>query len=131
MPALTREELEARKRARNSRIMESRVDRMALVQDTTADRVTMPEEYYREPQNRGGEQSRSGQQQGPGTQRFTGNEFMDSMLHGNMNFSELLNSLSPEVRQALESGSMVQLLSSLRNVSKRCILCVGCIFLPC
>lgn len=116
MPALTREELEARKRARNSRIMESRVDRMALVQDTTADRVTMPEEYYREPQNRGGEQSRSGQQQGPGTQRFTGNEFMDSMLHGNMNFSELLNSLSPEVRQALESGSMVQLLSSLRSM---------------
>lgn len=53
MPALTREELEARKRARNSRIMESRVDRMALVQDTTADRVTMPEEYYREPQSRG------------------------------------------------------------------------------
>lgn len=41
---------------------------------------------------------------------------MDSMLHGNMNFSELLNSLSPEVRQALESGSMVQLLSSLRSM---------------
>lgn len=92
------------------------MDRMALVQDTTADKVTMPEEYYRQLPSKGGEQPRNGQQQGTGTQRSTGNEFMDSMLQGNMNFSELLNSLSPEVRQALESGSMVQLLSSLRGM---------------
>lgn len=115
MPALTKEELEARKRARNSRIIESRVDRMAIVQDTTADRVTMPEEYYRQP-NRASEQPTSGQQQGAGAQMPTRGELMDSLLRNNVNFSELLNSLSPEMRQALESRNVTQMLSSLRSM---------------
>lgn len=113
MPALTKEELEARKRARNSRIMESRVDRMAVVQDTTADRVTMPEEYYRQP-SKGSEHPGNGQQQESVARMLTGNAFIDSMLQNNTRFSELLNSLNPEMKRALESGDVGQLLSSMR-----------------
>ncbi|TNJ28509.1 hypothetical protein GMRT_11896 [Giardia muris] len=46
MPARTPEELAEMKRLRNERLRQTSKDRMAIVQGTTVDRVTMPEEYY-------------------------------------------------------------------------------------